>query len=427
MTVMRAHSCRRQRGVAALFVTVLLCFAMILLVAYAHRNAVVEEQRSANDYRAAEAFEAAEAGLEWALARVNDATPLAADCQPSADPSALSLRDRMLRLTAPSGDIVPATWSDAGTARPLQAACLRNAAGWTCSCPTSGSPLLAAPSGTATAPAFAIEFAASPRPGVVRIVATGCTRRDASGVCAPTTAIGHEAAARLEAAWALLPALRSAPVAALTVRGNVDAGAAALGVHNIDPGSAGLALHAGGRVTGAALRITAPSGSALGGAIVAGDASLSASTGEQFFARYFGMDRRAWSAQPAVQRIACASDCTAAITAAIAAGKRLLFIDGDLALIGPAALGSAAEPIAIVAAGALRFSGDVAINGIVHGISLAWNDASAADAFVRGAALVGGDYAGNAAADFSHDDAVLTRLKTGAGSFVRVNGSWKDF
>ena len=61
-----------QRGVAALFVTVMLCFAMVLAVAVAHRNVVVEEQRSANEMRAASAFEAAEAGLEWALARIND-------------------------------------------------------------------------------------------------------------------------------------------------------------------------------------------------------------------------------------------------------------------------------------------------------------------------------------------------------------------
>ncbi len=33
-----------QRGVAALFVTVMPCFAMVLAVAVAHRNVLVEEQ-----------------------------------------------------------------------------------------------------------------------------------------------------------------------------------------------------------------------------------------------------------------------------------------------------------------------------------------------------------------------------------------------
>jgi len=66
-----------QRGVAALFVTVMLCFAMVLAVAVAHRNVVVEEQRSANELRAASAFEAAEAGLDWALASINDPSRIA--------------------------------------------------------------------------------------------------------------------------------------------------------------------------------------------------------------------------------------------------------------------------------------------------------------------------------------------------------------
>ena len=53
---MSHRSRRRQRGVAALFVTVLLCFAMVLAVAVAHRNVGVEELRSANELRAASAF-----------------------------------------------------------------------------------------------------------------------------------------------------------------------------------------------------------------------------------------------------------------------------------------------------------------------------------------------------------------------------------
>ena len=66
----------------------MLCFAMVLAVAVAHRNVVVEEQRSANEMRAASAFEAAEAGLEWALARINDPSRIGADCLPSADAAA---------------------------------------------------------------------------------------------------------------------------------------------------------------------------------------------------------------------------------------------------------------------------------------------------------------------------------------------------
>jgi len=139
------------------------------------------------------------------------------------------------------------------------------------------------------------------------------------------------------------------------------------------------------------------------------------------------MDAQAWSSQPAVHRLTCASDCGAALDAALSAGQRLFFIDVDVVLAGPATFGSADDPVAIVASGNMRFSGAVAIHGVLHGASLQWNDAAAPEARVPGAALVARDYSGNAAADFVHDDAVLARLRSRSGSLVRVNGSWKDF
>jgi len=419
------RSRRRQRGAAALFVTVMLCFAMVLAVALAQRNVVVEEQRSANDQRSSIAFAAADAGLEWALARINDPAPIAPTCLPSTDPTARSFRARMLRIDPASGAVAPTTWDDAGTATALRAACVRNAAGWTCSCPASGLPALPAAAGGALAPAFVVELAPSARRGVVRVVATGCTKTDDAG-CAPATATGRDATARVETAWALLPALRSAPAAAITVGGDLDVGGAALGVHNGDARSGGLALHAGGRIVAAGLRIGAPPGAPLGASIAAGDDSLRALAIGRLFARHFGMDRAAWAAQPAARRVACAGDCTDTIATAVAAGARLLVLDGDATLAGPLALGSADDPVVLVA-GALRLSGDVALHGVVHAAAFEWNDAASGRAFVRGALVVVGNVGGNAAADIVRDAVVLDQLAHGSGSFVRVNGSWKDF
>src|SRR5450432_2351820 len=95
---MRTAPIHQQRGAAALVVTMLLVFAMLIVVAYANRNLVVEARASANQYRSTQAFEAAEAGLEWALAKLNDATPIGDDCMPSAAPGALSFRDRQLHF-----------------------------------------------------------------------------------------------------------------------------------------------------------------------------------------------------------------------------------------------------------------------------------------------------------------------------------------
>jgi hypothetical protein len=61
---------------------------------------VVEERASANQFRAAQAFEAAEAGLEWSLARLNDSDRIGADCLPSGNLADLAHRDRSLQIAA---------------------------------------------------------------------------------------------------------------------------------------------------------------------------------------------------------------------------------------------------------------------------------------------------------------------------------------
>ena len=414
-----------QRGAASLLVTTLLCLATILIVAYANRNIVVEARTSANHVRATQAREAAEAGAEWATARLNDAAPVGTDCLPGAGAGARSARDLWLRFQGDEGTVAATRWDDAGTLVPLRSACVRRGAGWSCSCPAGGVPSLPAPLGTDTAPAFVVELAAGPAPGLVRIVSTGCTRSDSA--CLASADASHEARARVEVTVALIAALRSAPAAALSVRGDIDAGAAALGAHHRDGASGGLALHAGGAISGSALRLTAAAGSALDGVLAGNDAALAGLDADRFFARYFGMSRAAWAAQPAVARISCSGDCTTAFASAVAGGRRLLHVDGDLALAGPAVFGSADDPVAIVAGGTITLSGAVTIHGVVHGAALRWDDAVAPGALIRGASLSGGGYAGNAAPDFVHDAAVLARLHTRAGSFVRINGSWKDF
>jgi len=414
---------RHQRGAAALVVTLLLVFAMLVVVAVANRSVVVEARASANQYRSAQAFEAAEAGLEWALARLNDGTPIGDDCEPTAEPAASAFRERYLAHDDAAG-FGPATWDDAGTPAPREAACIRGDDGWSCACPTSGHAAPAIPEGSTTAPGFRIVFAAGTRPGIVRAFATGCTRSESS--CAATTGEGHEAAARLEVSFGLVPGLRSAPAAALTARGSVDAGAAALGLHQPDPASGGLVLHAGGSVTGNALRLRVPAGASLQGALVANDASLAESDPGRFFARWFGMDRAAWQAQPAATRLACDGGCASALSNAVAEGARLLAVEGDVAIDGPTTLGSAERPVVLAATGALRLRGPVVVHGVVAAGSLDWRDAPSGG-LLQGAALVDGDYGGDAAADIVHDRRVLARLQNGTGSFARVNGSWKDF
>lgn len=422
---MQAH--QRERGAAALVVTMLLFFAMVLTAVFVNRNLVFEQRSSANQYRATQAFEAAEAGLEWALAQLNGTAAIGDDCLPSGAASGgTSFRARHLRVDAARATFTPVTWLNAATPTPLQPSCVRGASGWSCSCPAQGAAALTAPSGAAPAPAFMLQFQAGPKPGTVRVISTGCTRL--AGACAPASGTNADAVARVQVDLGLLGGVRAAPVATLTARGAVNTGTAAPGLHNTDPAT-GIAVQAGSTINAAQARVTAPAGSSLGASLVGNDAALANLSADRFFGSYFGLDKASWRLQPTVAQIDCRSPCAAALQAAVAAaaGPAMVWVEGDLALAGPLALGSAQAPVVIVVNGNARLDGGVAINGLLYATALTSTGAAGQGAVLRGAAILEADYTGDGAPEFAYDPQVLAALKSSTGSFARVTGSWRDF
>lgn len=204
-TLKTPRSLASQRGAATLLVTLMLFFALAIAAFGLNRHLIVEQRISANQARAAQAFEAAEAGLDWAQAQLNGVARVGADCRPTADPldtTAAPMRDRALVLDRISHRFTPTA---------LQPVCVRSATGWSCGC---GSALPEAPRDDAPAPAFAVHFIAGDAPGSVRVAVDGCSRL--ASPCAPGSAA--DATARNQASLALFPALRHPPAAALTTR-----------------------------------------------------------------------------------------------------------------------------------------------------------------------------------------------------------------
>ena len=417
---------RRQRGAAALVVTMLLFFAMVLVAVFVNRNLVFEQRSSANQYRSTQAFEAAEAGLEWAQAQLNHNARLAADCLPSADIAATTFRARYLGYAKATSAFTPLTWNNAGSVTALQPTCVRADSGWSCSCPLNGAPVLSAPTGNSPAPAFTLQFAAGAKPGIVRVIATGCTRL--AGACLPGSSASTDATARVQTDLALLGGLRTPPAAAITTRGAFDADAAPLGVHNPDPES-GLAIHAGGTIAAGQARLGTAAGTSVAGALAGQDTALANLSPDQFFASFFGLDKSGWKNQPTVARLDCSAGCSAALIAAVAeAGDNaMVWVEGDLDLAGPLTLGSAAHPVAIVVNGVARLDGAVLLHGLIYSRSMSWNHTTGSGAALRGAAISEGDYRGDGAPELFRDAATLALLKGNTGSFVRVSGSWRDF
>jgi len=87
-------SAARHRGAAALAMTLLLLCAMTLLAGMARRQQAFELRVSSHQVRAAQAFEAAEAGLEWATAMLDGERTVDERC--AAAVSGQSFRERFL-------------------------------------------------------------------------------------------------------------------------------------------------------------------------------------------------------------------------------------------------------------------------------------------------------------------------------------------
>lgn len=415
----RAH---RHRGAAALVVTVLLCFAMALAVAYVHRTLVIDQRTAAHQVRATRAFEAAEAGIEWTLASLNDNRRVGADCMPSADVAATSVRDLLLERAAVDAPFVPRTSLDHGVPTPLQVACDSSAAGWVCACPAAGTPAVGAPS--IDRASFVVQLAVGDGPGVVKVVATGCSTAGSACDAAAT----HESTARVTTSFALLRGLTSMPAAPLVARGDVNGDSAAWLAVNADASSGGLAVHAGGDVHASLATLQGPAGSASVESVAVRDAALAGRTPSRFFAAFFGVDDTRWLDRAGVRHITCRDDCSATLRQAITDGGRnaLFAVDGDLRMNTPVTLGSVERPIVIVATGAVQLNAPVAFVGALYGASFTAAPSAAGSTF-DGVVVSAGNVNVGAASTFIADAAVLARIKADTGTFARVSGSWRDF
>ncbi|HMC16373.1 MAG TPA: PilX N-terminal domain-containing pilus assembly protein [Albitalea sp.] len=409
----------RQRGAATLLVSVMLLFAMTLMAAYANRNLVFEQRSAANLVRSTQAFEAAEAGAEWAVAMLNQRSRIDADCRPSTQPLDRSFRERRLRYNAADGMQQALAWDDAGKPSALLASCVHSAGGWACSCPMNGLPTLSTPAGADAHPAFTVQFAPATQPGMVRLSVTGCTSTG-------STCTGN-AAAHVQMLLGLVPGLSTLPAAPLTAKAGV-AMTGSIGIHHADAAAGSLTVHSGADVLLPSARITTAPGSPAVLSIAERDGNLAALAGDAFFAAYFGLDPGAWRDQTVAARLSCATDCGAAVAAALADGTQLVWIDGDLAIDGPLTLGSRDHPVIVAASGTVRLRGGVVLHGVVYGGSrVRWDDTGADVALLRGAVVSQGSVEGNGAPDIVYDGAVLAALKNNSGSFARVPGSWRDF
>jgi Tfp pilus assembly protein PilX len=415
------------RGAGSLAVLLVLLLAASIALLYANRALLFEQRAAANLVRATAALEAAEAGLAWTLALLNHAGTIDAVCTPSS--AATQATDTRFATRYLSVDATQGLLSPAAAARPACVATGEN--GWRCACPAAGAASLTAPAAEGDFPAFAIEFAAGPQPGTVRLRIDGC-----SGVGSGCGATDRPADAwvRTEVLLATLGAVARPPYAAVTARGSVtlqgdpvivNTDGAGLTVSSAGSGTieSGVQLHTvPGQQASQSVLVNDPTWLDAGNGAAPGPVSAT-----RFFASQFALDRASYKALPLAEPLRCASGCSSAdIAAASATGARVLWVDGPLTLAAPLTLGSATQPVVLIVDGALSVTTPVELNGLIYASSVTWAGGSGAWGRVNGALVSEGDVQLVGHVQVRRDAAVLGRLRDGLGLFAPVPGSWRD-
>jgi PilX N-terminal len=414
-----------QRGVASLIVVMVLFFIISMVAAYTSRNLIFEQRTSTNQYRSTQALEAADAGLQWALGLLNSGR-IDAACVASANLANTSFRQRYLGINGSTGAITPLT-SSLGAA--LMPSCVFDGGNWQCSCPVDGAPAVATPAGAGVFPAFRVRFTAVPsRVGVVRVESNGCTRNADSCLNFPASGSDSEGRVTVTALVALKGGVSTIPAAPLTLKGDMNLSGAALSVANGDPVTTGITIQAGGAVIKPGLLLTTTPGTPTELSVIDGDTSLSSLSANRMFANVFGMWRETYRDQPGAVVLNCGlGGCSASTVRTTIAQNpgRVLWLQGDFSVDSVGDIGSAAEPVVIVASGAVSFSAAARMYGLLYTQAATWTTSGAAE--VRGAVVAEGHIDGTSTASFVYDTGLLTQLRTRSGSFVLVPGSWRDF
>lgn len=406
---------------ATLLVVMALFFLVSMVAAYTSRNLVFEQRTSANYYRSSQAFEVAEAGIEWAIAQLN-AGRVDGQCMPSADATATSFR--RLMLTAVDAQTGAVTRSN------VKPGCLRtNDAGWSCNCPAAGNAALADPGGTGIRPAFRVAIEQSV-PWTFVIQSTACTSSAESCLSAATTE-GLEAAARVRAMVSIAPALVQPPRAAVTIRGNLVAAAGAPRVVNTDAGSGGITVRAGSIAGLDTTNLAGPAGTP-GGETVQEDSGLRGMSGERWFASVFGVSSPKLPAPrgdvyrqlPNVIPFACGGGCATRLRQTVERNPgRPILVTDRLVLESAEAIGSVDAPALLVVMDDFNPVAGAIVTGVVHVQAATWTGGAGR---VLGAVMAEGDFNGTLP-DVQYDATVVDRVRGTMGPIVRVPGGWRDF
>ncbi|MEY8877233.1 MAG: hypothetical protein AB9M60_12040, partial [Leptothrix sp. (in: b-proteobacteria)] len=144
--------------------------------------------------------------------------------------------------------------------------------------------------------------------------------------------------------------------------------------------------------------------------------------------RHFGLGAAALRDLPTLQRIACPSGgCGAAeVQAALDAGHRALWLQGDWQLSAPVAWRHALGLLLLVD-GQVRWQGAQEIDALLVARDISWQHGGGGVARLRGALMSLGAVDLGGPVEVVRDAALLERMRGTLGVYASVPGSWQDF
>ena len=447
------------RGMAALTVVMVLFFVMALVAAYTNRNLIFEQRISANGYRATRALEAADAGVEWAVAMLN-AGRISNTCAPADANAPAAITDFRSRYTTPAATdangegAFDVPWGPL-TANRTYPTCVIVGGVPRCACPAMGeAPAAIVVPADGRASAFRITFLLfngdTPRGGAIQFISRGCANpgaNDTACFAQNNDLPDVDSSAAVITTVGLVRALPVAPKATLTAGGAVTANLPGrLQVANGDFES-GMAIQSGGDVSaspastvaGAAGTEPASVGMADARLVVknardengvlwsAGLLSAAGQAQQRWFRSLFVLDTESYRRQPAVLRMDCQAGCTLNdLNPVLALNPRNpIWVEGNLDLnVDGANLGSAVNPLMLVVNGTLTVSRNVIARGFVHANQIDW---TAAGGTWDGAMVSATTFDATGVATLRYDKAALDIIRLRYGSLVRAPGSWNLF
>ncbi len=450
----------RQRGVASLAVTMIMLALMALVVLYLNRGVVFEQRTSGNQYRATRAFEVAEAGLEWALARLNDGSSLVPGgaCTPvvSTTANAIPFLNLYAPFTTSGTNLTDYNYTPPASSR---AACsIADNGALACHCPAPGTaPTLGAP-GTRN---FRVSFIDEPNdPEAIRVTSHGCV--DPAGICNPTSTTGGrgDAIASITTLVKRVKGLNGTPAAALITGGwsqvcssySIDsqvstcAGATGNLVNSGSQIRIGNGLYLSGNMPagapngcGGSPSLGIPAGTPIAATMAPNDPELAslAQNADAMFFSIFGQTKDAYKAQAAADGCFITTNSTDVMTAyarTINPCSRF-WLDVDMIFNGTNVLGSAANnttspptvgrQVVLASDRSLDLRGTFTLYGILYADNVSYSALGTGTSDIYGAVIARNNYQNNGNGAIHYDACGLGGL-TADGKFERVPGSWID-